>query len=284
MRNASALADALERAAHGHRAIADVIELEPPARAPDVDAAEKLARLFWEDIRKCRWRQIVGDHIGAASARYQFPESGLITLFPASGAIEADITNAWQWGPIAQDERKADRAALKPVLGRLATALGAQLMSADETLRFERAWETKGRATTLKDEEGATALLSVVGAFRRFIDDLPVLGRASIHVKLGAAGRPSGWGSDWRKCSKRISKIAIVEPQHAAKRVVETLSRRWSGKEPSIDHYNVELFQLAYFSAARRIGQQLFEPVWVAKLSPRTAMGAGQVIVVPAAC
>jgi len=280
--SASALTASLERAAHGHRAFADVMELEPAARAPDVDAAEKRARVFWDDIRKCRWRQILGDHTGAATARYQFPEGGLITLFPLSGAMEADITNAWNWGPIARDEGKADRATLKRVLGKLATALGAQLLGGDETLRFERVWETKGRATTLKGEDSATALLSVVGAFRRFIDDLPVLGRASIHVKLGAAARPSGWGFDWRGCSKRIGKVAIVEPQHAAQRVVEKLSQRWSGKVPTADHYRVELFQLAYFSAGRRVGQNLFEPVWVAKLAPLTAIGTGQVIVVPA--
>ncbi|HEV8366190.1 MAG TPA: hypothetical protein VGQ52_21935, partial [Gemmatimonadaceae bacterium] len=218
-----------------------------------------------------------------SSASFRFTNGGILTVFPLSGAAEASLTEAWRDGPIAPDERKADRKGLRPYLDRMATALAATELLPDEELRSESIWEIRGDSVTLKGERGPTALLSVVGAYRRYIHGLPVLGRASVHVKFGANSRPTGWGVDWRRRSGRaVASAKLVEADEAARRISTELSRVRIERPVDLDEIRVESFQLGYFSAGRLSPQRLFQPAWVAVLGPRPGTSMGKVVAVPA--
>jgi hypothetical protein len=217
-------------------------------------------------------------------ASYLFSNGGVLSIYPQSGAAEASLTEAWRAGPIAPNEQKADRKGLRPYIDKAAQALAATELLPDEELRAESIWEIKGDSVTLKGVRGPTALLSVVGAYRRYVRGLPVLGRASVHVKFGAGNQLTGFGVDWRRrTGKAVASAKLVEADEAARRISTELARVRAERPVALDDVRVESFQLGYMSSGRLSPQRLFQPAWVAVLGPRPGTTMGKVVVVPAA-
>jgi hypothetical protein len=74
-------------------------------------------------------------------------------------------------------------------------------------MRFASTWEWKATGETIAAGKAPitkipTALFEVLAAFRRYFEGLPVLGRASVHVALGAGEMVTRWGIDWGKSKK----------------------------------------------------------------------------------
>lgn len=274
--------DSLARLASGSQKEAEVLQLEPPNQDSVMARANVWAGLSIADFVKCRLNEVTAVS-SAAMASFRFPNSGVLSVYPLSGAAEASLTEAWRDGPIAPDERKADRKGMRPYIDKMANTLAATELLPDEELRNENFWEIRGDSVTLKGVRGPTALLSVVGAYRRYVHGLPVLGRASVHVKFGAGNKVTGWGVDWRRrTGKAVASAKLVEADEAARRVAIELSRVRVERSADLDDVPVESFQLGYFSAGRMSPQRLFQPAWVAVLGPRPGTSMGKVIAVPA--
>jgi hypothetical protein len=70
-----------------------------------------------------------------------------------------------------------------------------------DNLQFERLWQIKATGMTLSGQRGVVALCRVVGAFRRYLYELPVWGRASAVVELADDNVIAAAGIDWRPCA-----------------------------------------------------------------------------------
>jgi hypothetical protein len=205
-------------------------------------------------------------------------------VFYPSGALAGTLLTTPTRKPIVVDEQKADRKTLLDHAHKLATAIAQHRTGANDELRFEALWETKAQGVTLKGEKSAVALLEVVGAFRRYLHGLPVWGRASVHVGLGANSAVTKWGIDWRHVTtSAFTTTPVIDPKQGAKRVLDDLSWRRPERPFTLDDFVPASFLLGYHSFSRRREQAVMQPVWIAVLEPRGDTTMGHVIAVPAA-
>jgi len=159
------------------------------------------------------------------------------------------------------------------------------LANIDEDLRFERLWRLKAAGVTEEGERSATALTRVVGAYRRHIGRLPVLGRASAFVEIAAEGKPVTAGVDWRPVLEEpIDETPILSSEEGAVRALAELQRFNPDRKVTLEDYTPDLFELGYFSLAKRSQQAVMQPTFVAMFKPTGSFPSiGRIVVVPAA-
>lgn len=262
------------------------VEQYPSHESPAM--AQRLIGLLWPQLRECLPWQIATEDM--VTATIQLPDQGHVTVFHPSGAIAGLKRSRPGLNPIEHDERKVDR---KPLIARaeqLAHSIAEHYVSDGESLRFESSWEWKGRGALIASKQKPSvettpvALFEVLGAFRRYIGELPVLGRASIHVGIGPAATLVRWGVDWRKVHHETAiETAVIDPEDGARRVLDGLWWRRPERPFTLDDFEVTGFQLGYVSFSRRRSQFMMQPAWVASLEPRNGTSMGHVVAVPAA-
>lgn len=276
------LLDSLVKRATGYQDRAQVFRLEQPAMAGSLKSAVELTSLIWPWFDYCQMRPEAISNAMVAS--FLLPNDGGLQVFGASGAIAAAMRGAATRKPLEQDERNADRSKLIALAERTARTIAEAHHAPDEELRFERFWQLKAQGTTLRGERTATALLQVTGAFRRYVHGLPVLGRASVHVAVGAGSAVTRWGVDWRRISgKAVAETPVVDPAEGARRVMADLFRRRPERPFTLADFTPSAFMLGYVSMPRRQAQSILQPAWVAMLEPAGGTTRGQVVAVPAA-
>jgi hypothetical protein len=283
MRVDKGLLDSLTKRATGYQDRAKVFRLEQPAMASSVKSAIELTSLIWPWFDHCQMRP---DAVSTASvASFLLPDDAGLQVFSASGAIAAAIRGIATRKPLEQDGRNADRKKLVALAEGTARIIADVYRAPDEELRFERLWQLKAQGATLKGERTPTALLQVTGAFRRYVHGLPVLGRASVHVTLGAHSAMTRWGVDWRRVSgKAVAETSVIEPAEGAHRVMADLFWRRPEKPFTLADFTPSSFMLGYVSMPRRQTQSILQPAWIAILDPAGGgTTRGQVVVVPAA-
>jgi len=282
MRVDTDLLDSLVKHATGYQDRANVFHVEQPAMAASLKSAIELTSLIWPWFDYCNMRPEAVSNAMVAS--FLLPNDGGLQVFGASGAIAAAMRGVATRKPLEQDERKADRKKLSALAESAARILADAHQAPDEELRFERLWQLKAQGMTLKGERTATALLQVTGAFRRYVHGLPVLGRASVHVTIGADSAVTRWGVDWRRINgKAVAETPVVDPAEGARRVMADLSRRRPEKPFTLADFTPSAFMLGYVSMPRRQKQSILQPAWVAMLEPAGGTTRGQVVAVPAA-
>jgi hypothetical protein len=281
MTDGSDLHAALVGSAQGYREQAPVFRIEQPDQEKSKALARSLLNLFWNQFGDCR---IVLQPVGGVIARMVLPNAGRLDIFHPSGAIAAIMQPSPTRKPMAPDESKVDRKSLAQLARQMAEKIAASVAGPNEELRGETLWELKGQGVTLRGEKSRLALFEVVGGFRRYLDGLPVLGRASIHVGIGENSQVVRWGVDWRAArSKPFAQTAVIPPEDGAKRVLEDLWWRRPERPCTSKDFEVKRFALGYVSFSRRREQFVMQPAWVAVLAPRGGMSMGHVVAVPAA-
>ena len=275
------LVRALVRSASNYREKAPVLEV---AHRPAADVAQEavgtVAKL-WAWFRDCSIRpDVVAEDITV----FRIPEQGAVRVFHPSGAIAAEWRGARDRGPIAQNEKSADVAGLTAETERVARMIAQRALSERDELRFERLWKIKASGITLRGERAPVSLFEVVGAYRRYLEGLPVLGRASVFVTLGAKSQVTQWGIDWRRLrTKPLAQTPVINPEEGAKRIMDDLFARRPEKPFTLDDFEPASFTLGYVSYGKRQVQFVMQPAWVAVLRPRGRTTMGQVVAVPAA-
>lgn len=284
----SGLLKALFEQAQNYRDSVTLYRVEQPSSHESLAMAQRLIGLLWPQLRECLPWQIATDDL--VTATIQLPDEGHVRVFHPSGAIAGLKRSRPGLNPIQHDERKVDR---KPLIARaeqLAHSIAEHYVSDGESLRFESSWEWKGRGVLIASKQKPSveptpvALFEVLGAFRRYIGDLPVLGRASVHVGIGPAATLVRWGVDWRKVLHETAiQTAVIDPEEGARRVLGDLWWRRPERPFTQDDFEVTGFQLGYVSFSRRRPQFMMQPAWVASLEPRNGTSMGHVVAVPAA-
>jgi len=210
-----------------------------------------------------------------------FPNGTTVKLFHGSGAMIARTVltpAAHLFTQAPPKDTLISRS--KDVVRRLGLGQSGGPM---ERLDFERLWQIKAAGRQQNGTGGYEVLCRAVGAFRRFVHDLPVLGRASVFVKLAADDVVEAAGSDWRACEERAFEEApVIDPFEGASRVVAELTMAAGRTHVSAEHYDVDFFGLGYVSFPKRRVQSILQPVYVAMLQPRGWTSLGRIVVVAA--
>ena len=276
------LFEALVHKADGYRDRAPVFRTaQPDAKAMEKEA-RSIARFAWPWFGDCQPR-LVAD-VANGMAMMLVPEGGNVGLYYPSGAIAGALSTAQKKKPLVDDERKADRKAIRAHLEGIAPEIARARIAENDELRFESLWERKAQGVTLKGEKTHVTLIEVVGAFRRYLHGLPVLGRASVHIGLSGTVEVTKWGIDWRSVvAKPFAHASIVDPKEGAKRVMDDMAWRRPERPFTLEDFEPAAFQLGYMSFGRRVEQRVMQPVWVAVLKPRGGTTMGQVVAVSAA-
>ena len=162
----------------------------------------------------------------------------------------------------------ADKKVLTEASVATAKRLGVDAIgSSVEKLVFERLWQIKAAGMNHEGVRGREVVCRAIGAFRRYLGDLPVWGRASVVVELAGGHKIGGIGVDWRRIeSTPIDRAKVLDPERAAHAIVGDLNGRLPGAEFGDKDFDVTLFSLGYISLPKRRVQGIFAPVYVAML------------------
>ena len=162
----------------------------------------------------------------------------------------------------------ADKKAQTEASVATAKRLGLDAIGASgEKLVFERLWQIKAAGVNHEGVRGREVVCRAIGAFRRYLGDLPVWGRASVVVELAGGHKIGGVGVDWRRVEPTpIDRAKILDPERAAQAVMADMNGRLPGSEFGDKAFEVTLFSLGYISLPKRRVQGTFAPVYVAML------------------
>lgn len=177
---------------------------------------------------------------------------------------------------------KADKTVLTEASVATAKRLGLDTIgSSGENLGFERLWQIKAAGMNRDRVRGREVVCRAIGAFRRYLGDLPVWGRASVVLELAAGNKIGGVGVDWRRIEATpIDRTKVLDPERAAHAVLADLNGRLPGGEFGDKDFEVTMFSLGYLSLPKRRVQGAFAPVYVAMLGRRGWSTMNHVVVV----
>jgi hypothetical protein len=256
-----------ERLAH-HRDVVPVFRIRDRALAEmEADAlhlASRVAARSPDTVRPNLLRQEGVSHLGIGDGVHA-------RVFHRSGAIAVKTGLAPFDALIADDADRTEPEKLVQVAKRQAERIDAHRWAgAGERLEFERLWQIKASGMTEKREGGRVALCRIVAAFRRYVHDLPVLGRASVFVQVAGADQIDSAGVDWRPVdAAAFDYVKVITADDAAARMISDLQSRIPGSELSPDDVDISMFALGYFSLPKRRSQAALTPVYVAMVSTR---------------
>jgi hypothetical protein len=192
-------------------------------------------------------------------------------VYHSSGAITVKTDLAPFDALIADDVERFDAKDLEQVARRQAERINANRWAGEgERLAFERLWQIKATGMTNTGDRGRVALCRVVAAYRRYVNELPVWGRASVFVQVAGDNRIDSAGVDWRPIEPSpFDHVKVIAPDDAAAQLMADLQSRTPGSELSADDVDIAMFALGYFSLPKRRSQTALTPVYVAMASTR---------------
>lgn len=192
------------------------------------------------------------------------------TLFPASGALT--IRSAIGSFDELYDVDPGD-ATLTGLAKEWAAKLQtSELLNKGDRLEFERLWRVKARAAGRDLRLSEPVLCRAVGAFRHMVHDLPVLGRASVHVEMTGAGNLATASMSLRRLANNHDEVvAIVKPRdavEAANEVAHNVARKLGGTASRVaGKITAENFYFGYVSFGRRRAQAVLAPMYIAAVT-----------------
>lgn len=282
MHHDGSLLNALVDKAQGYRDTVPVFQVQLQRAAEWEREATKLALRFaaLHGMEAPRYSIVRGHD----RTKIRLPEGAGLQLFNVSGAMMLERGWSAFEHVISNDTGQVDREVLNRQVEEGVQHLELDRSRGREELRFERLWQLKAAGMTRERERGPVALTRVVGAFRRYLYDLPVWGRASVFVKVAAEGQVDSAGIDWRPVSQNpIDQARVLDPKDAAKRTLDELSVYLPGGQFTLEDYAPEFFSLGYFSLPKRRVQAVMQPVWVAMFRGRGPTTLNRLLVVPGA-
>lgn len=154
--------------------------------------------------------------------------------------------------------------------------------SMDE-VHFEKLWQLKACGINQQKEKAPVIINRLVYSYRRFLTGLPVLGSASVYIKMAANNNLDAFGIDWRTVHDApLDKAYVLSPEDGAKRALEELQNTNPEKIYTSKDFTIDSFTLGYFSDTKSNYQSIMQPVWVAKFISNAFSKMGHIIAVPA--
>jgi hypothetical protein len=267
-------------AGHELPAHADIILLQPPG----LDAVHERARRFIATLARLAdcaggrsdWRS------GDDSTVVRLAGEARVTVFHASGALQYVSALAPLAAPFT---RTTGTDELVHTIAATAQQLALhEWAGAGNQLVFERLFQQKGRGTDRKGALSETTLFRALGAFRQFVGGIPVLGAASVALRLAGDGQVDLLSVSTRPCAAEVlERVAIVEPAVAARQLRVQLASLLGQRELPRGMVESAEMRFGYLDLGRRKPQRVLAPMYVARIVLRHQhVRQGYVLAVPA--
>jgi hypothetical protein len=200
-----------------------------------------------------------------------FPGQLRATGFHASGAMSVVALGLAPFDDLFESDPGDEE--LVALSQRIVEGLGLQkLVPDDESLTFERLWRVKAAGGDQKGTMTEPVLCRAIGAYRHFVRELPVYGRASLTVESAARGRLASASVFVRRFAddeggKTVAKAVVRKPEEAARDVAARLAEAFRGEELKSTGLVPEWFRFGYLSLSRRHTQALLAPFYIASIA-----------------
>ena len=200
------------------------------------------------------------------------PDGARAMVYHASGALRY-VSGL---GPTdAPFEHDAERAALQRLVEERARKLTlSDWAGPNGELRFERLFRTLGQGADPAGKTSATTLFRALGAWRQYAGGIPVLGAASVALRLAGDGRLDALSVQVRPANGEVlDRAAIIEPQAGARQIVAQLAMLLGQKEVPGDLVESATLQFGYLDLGKRKSQRVLAPGYVAQVVLRHKTG-----------
>jgi hypothetical protein len=164
----------------------------------------------------------------------------------------------------------ADKETLTRQVNEAARKLNILEWAGDQgSIAFERLWQMKAQGADMSGKRSEPVLSRIVGAYRHSVAGIPVLGAASVALRLAGNGAVDSLSVQVRpSASERIDTARIIEPELAARLLVlQLVSLLGTGREqlPG-DVIESQTMQFGYLDLGKRKAQRLLAPAFVAQV------------------
>jgi len=193
------------------------------------------------------------------------PDGARAMVYHASGALRFVSGLAPTESPFKQDTERE-------VLQRLVEERARRLTLADWAgpngeLRFERLFRTRGQGADPAGKTSAATLFRALGAWRQYAGGIPVLGAASVALRLAGDGRPDMLAVHARPANGEVlDRAAIVEPQQGARQIVAQLGTLLGLREIPSGLVESATLRFGYLDLGKRKAQRVLAPTYVAQV------------------
>jgi hypothetical protein len=239
-------------------------------RQHPVDELERRAKSFLSTLGDaCSHPMDRGDWITEESRTLiKMPMGARAVLYHASGAMEIHT------GLNPMESLFQENIDDKPYLTKLVESVAARSklregLSPNNRLEFERLWLIKAAAGDREGKVVRPVLCRAIGAYRQFVGQLPVLGAASVAVKVAVQGQLDSLSYRIRETTGEvIERAELSRPEQAARQVLRQLQALMGKSKGNLDEAaKVQSFQLGYISLSKRQAQRVLAPAYLAAIS-----------------
>lgn len=210
------------------------------------------------------------DHGGAWQARddhtaIYLPDGARAMVYHASGALRYVSGLAPTAHPFEYDVK---RDALQRLVQERAHKLNlSDWAGPDGELRFDRLFRTRGQGAGPTGEMSAPTLFRSLGAWRQYAGGIPVLGAASVALRLAGDGRLDALSVGVRPANGEVlDRAAIIEPQTAARQIVAQLGALLGQRDVPGGLVESAILQFGYLDLGKRKPQRVLAPSYVARV------------------
>lgn len=198
------------------------------------------------------------------------PDGARAQVYHASGALRYVSGLAPAQAAFARAaERVPERDTLVRALEERAHQLALSDWAGPRTeLRFERLFQTRGQGVDPRTGQGADAtLFRAIGAWRQYIDGIPVLGAASVALRLAGDGTLDGLALAIRPGNGEVlERAAVIDAEAGARQVVTQLAVLLGQKEFAGGLLESASLQFGHLDLGKRKPQRVLAPAYVARV------------------
>ncbi len=137
------------------------------------------------------------------------------------------------------------------------------------SLAFERLWQTRARGSDRDQKLSDTLLVRATGAWRHAVGEIPVLGAASVALRLAGDGTVDALALNIRHSDAEVLDSApVLEAELAARQLAERLASVLgkSKDRPPGDVVQSATMRFGYLDLGKRKAQRVLAPAYVAQV------------------
>jgi hypothetical protein len=141
----------------------------------------------------------------------------------------------------------------------------SELAGPRDTLTFERLWQIKAAAAD-RERRVEPVLCRIVGAYRHMVGQLPVLGPASVAIKMAGGGQLDHFSVEVRETmGEGMEWAPIVAPADAARHALGQLISLMGKSSTPVEQMSIEpSMRFGYVALGKRSGQRMLAPHYIA--------------------
>jgi len=262
----------IARMADSVKAVPSEVDIFALRRYSHDDIEGRAKHLLAKTAEACNLSLDRGDWVARQDRTLiHLPSGARAVVYHASGAIRL-VTG------LASMESLFEKTERPKTLTKLVEGVFRQLkidegLNPNESVQFERLWQIKASATNPKGKTVKPVLCRIVGAYRHFVGKYPVLGAASVAIKLAGGGLLDSLTVEMRETTgEAVDQAKIIRPDQAARQILSQLSGLMTKSRSAVSEFAVpQFFRFGYLSLPKRKAQRLLAPVYVAAIEIKGA-------------